>query len=217
MNVAHVMEREVVTVPPTATLKDAAALLVRHRISGLPVCTADGRVVGVISQADIVVKEIGEDASGDGRRLRAVSVSDGMTSPAVTIGSSAPVGAAAKLMTARRVNRLPVVDGDRLLGIVTRSDLVRAFARSDAAIDREIREDVLLETLCVSPWSLTVAVHDGVVTLRGRVETKSFAELVARYVRRVPGVVAVQSDLSWSADEPSSDETRFGLGFLRNI
>ena len=165
MDVAQLMEPDVVTVRPTATLKDAAALLVRHRISGLPVCTADGRVVGVISQADIVRKELGESESG------AVTVSDAMISPAITIGSAVPVGAAAKLMTARRVNRLPFVDGDRLVGIVSRADLVRAFARSDAAIDREIRDDVLLEMLCVSPWSLTVAVHDGVVTLRGQVET----------------------------------------------
>lgn len=206
------MEPNVVTVAPERTLKDAAALLVRHRISGLPVCGPDGRVVGVVSEADIIVKEQGPPERGS-----SVTVADAMTSPAITVESKASVGTAAKLMLTRRVNRLPVVEGDDLVGIVTRADLVRAFARTDREIEREIRDDVLLATLCISPWSLTVGVHGGVVTLRGRVETKGSAELVAAYTRRVPGVVAVESDLRWDREERAGHAAPLGLGFLRNV
>jgi CBS domain-containing protein len=216
------MQQGVVTVGPETALKEVASLLARHRISGLPVCEADGRVVGVISEGDVIVKEVGVAGGGaprgiDRRRLQAMTVADAMTAPAVTIESTAPVSAAAELMTTRHVNRLPVVDGDRLVGIVTRADLVRAFARSDREIESEIRNDVLFAMLCIAPWSLALTVHDGVVTLRGRVETKSLAELVASYVGRVPGVVAVQSELGWASEEPAGHEDSFGLGFLRNV
>ena len=197
MDVAQLMEPDVVTVRPTATLKDAAALLVRHRISGLPVCTADGRVVGVISQADIVRKELGESESG------AVTVSDAMTSPAITIGSAVPVGAAAKLMTARRVNRLPVVDGDRLVGIVTRHDLVRVFDRSDDAIADDIRVRLASPRYTPERHTVTFGVSHGVVTLEGSVYYQSDRAVIEGMARDVPGVVAVDSKLDYLHPDPS--------------
>jgi CBS domain-containing protein len=104
-------------------------------------------------------------------------------------------------MTSKRVNRLPVVEGSTLVGIVTRADLVRAFDRSDVELAEEIAGDVLLETLWIDPDSIALEVEDGVVTLGGRVETRTIAEIVAAYVRRVPGVVAVRSRLTWAFDD----------------
>ena len=104
-------------------------------------------------------------------------------------------------MTTRHINRLPVVDGDTLVGIISRADLVRAFHRSDEEIERELTEDVLLHQLWVSPDDVRVSVVDGVVELGGIVENRTQAELVAAYARRVPGVVDVSSQVTWRVDD----------------
>jgi CBS domain-containing protein len=121
-----------------------------------------------------------------------------MTSPAVTIRPRRAVSEAAALMLDRRVNRLPVVDDHgRLVGIVTRSDLVRAFVRSDEEIEREIREDVILNTLWNAPDRFEIEVQEGEVTLSGKVADAQSAELLVNFIERVPGVVAVRSSVAW--------------------
>jgi len=187
VKVADAMTREVVAVPPDASLKEAARLLVERRVSGLPVVDAGGRVVGVVSETDVVACEAG------GSR---VTVRDAMSAPAITIGPERPLVSAAELMVGESVDRLPVTEADgRLVGIVTRADLVRAFARSDEEIAREIREEVLARRLWLDPGSVRVEVADGEVTLSGRVDGHADVEVVAGFVRRVPGVVSVRSRL----------------------
>jgi CBS domain-containing protein len=213
--VEDVMRRDVVTVSPRAPLKDVARLLVEHGISGLPVVNAKLRVLGVVSEGDIVFKERGV-AQPDGHaynwlfgpderaalKREARTAVEAMTTPAVTIEPQRSVAEAARLMVERSVNRLPVVSGGKLVGIVTRADLVRAFARSDEEIEREIRDDVLLHTLWIHPRYVRIAVADGEVVLDGQVDTRTDAELVAAYVARVPGVVAVDdSRLGWRHDD----------------
>ena len=210
MKVADVMTVDVVTVDKGTSLRDVAALLTERRISGLPVVD-DGRVVGVVSEGDILVKERGRTAERRGLfgvllddrataelKLEARTAEAAMTSPALTIGPDRPVAEAAGVMVDEGVNRLPVVDADgTLLGIVTRADLVRVFVRSDAELTEEIRQDVLMKTLWVTPGLVDVAVKDGVVTLKGEVENRATAEMLPDFVRRVPGVVAVRSDVTW--------------------
>ena len=199
MKIAELMQQDVVTVTPETSLKSVAALLVEERISGMPVVLPDGRVTGVVSEADILRKEqalplrvsgvlgrLLDAAYGDEKRFEARTAGDAMTSPAVTVGPNDDVTEAARLMVEKHVNRLPVVDGVTLVGIVTRADLVRAFQRSDDAIAEEIRHDVLLKTLWIAPGTVDVAVEDGVVTLSGEVD-----ETILSCVRRVPGVVSV--------------------------
>ena len=225
MKISELMHAEVVTVAPTTSLKDVASLLVEHRISGLPVCLPDGRVVGVVSEADILMKEQGlplelsgflgrilDDAYGDVQRYEARTAADAMTSPAITVSPNQDVTEAARLMTTKHVNRLPVVEGSTLVGIVTRADLVRAFQRSDEAIAREIDEDVLLATLWIAPGAVEVVVEDGVVTLTGMVETHTIAEIVEAYVHRVPGVVAVESHLEWHVEDAGRRRRRTRSG-----
>lgn len=125
-----------------------------------------------------------------------------MTSPAITIGPERNVSAAARLMTENGIKRLPVVDKDgKLAGIITRSDLVRAFARPDGEIEREIREDVVRQALWLEGEGLDVRVERGEVTLSGELERRSDAELLPRFTARVPGVVTVDSSLTWRLDD----------------
>lgn len=211
MKVQDVMTTDVVTTAPEVALKDAAVELVRRRISGMPVVDANRHVVGVISETDILAKEGEERRSGGflewlfdpgdhwiAARFDAVTVDDAMSTPALTIAADRRVSQAATIMLDEDVNRLPVVDADGvLIGIVSRGDLVRAFARSDEAIRHEIEEDVIRKTLWLSPTVVDVDVRSGVVTLAGQVASEADAELLPTFARRVPGVVEVSSTLTY--------------------
>ena len=214
MRVKDVMTAGVLTVSPTTPLRHAAQMLAEHGISGLPVVSPDGYVVGVLSEGDIVIKEAGVSPEKRGvlrriaspppfeseLKIAATTVGEAMSVPAVTIDENRPVSVAANTMVSAHVNRLPVVDVDgRLIGIVTRADLVRAFVRSDEELAGEIREEVLRRTLWLDGEQVLVEVEDGEVFLTGEVETKSDAELIPTFVQRVPGVVSVLSKLRWRA------------------
>jgi CBS domain-containing protein len=208
------MTTNVLTVRSSTQLKDAAALLAEHRISGLPVVDEDGHVLGVLSEGDILYKETGtKDKPGFFDRLLSVpptgldlklaarTVGEAMSVPAVTIRPRRPVTQAATTMIEKGVNRLPVIDDeDRLIGIITRADLVRAFVRSDAEIEQEIREDVLSRTLWLEADTIQIEVVGGEVRLSGEVGTQTDAELIPTFVQRVPGVVSVLSKLRWRED-----------------
>ena len=205
MKIRSVMSTHVVTVSPETTLKDAAARLVRYGISGLPVVDEQGHLVGVLSEADILAKEAGPSTRdgmlawliGEPSRLHldARTVGDAMSSPALTIGPERTAREAAVRMLAEDVNRLPVTDGDTLVGIVSRADLVRAFARSDTEIRREIETEVVKQILWLDPTGLDVAVEGGIVALSGTLDSETDIELLREFVRRVPGVISVQSKL----------------------
>jgi CBS domain-containing protein len=212
MKVADVMTKDVVAVSPETPLKEVARTLSERRISGLPVVDGDGRVVGVLAESDIVRQEQGTERDrgllarvieGPPLRLEARTAGEAMNAPAVTVEPGDEVAEAARLMTEGGINRLPVVDGTgALAGIVTRADLVRAFARPDEEIERELREEVLVRTLWIDPGAVQVSVRDGEVQLDGGVEQKADAELLEFFASRVPGVVAVRSNMSWRLDDP---------------
>ena len=216
MRVDDLMTREVRTVAPDAPLKEVAEILVEHGISGLPVCDASGRVVGVVSEADILLKERGTETGGrplaafrprsDARvdaKVSAHTAGEAMTSPAITISPFRSAHEAARLMIEHGVNRLPVLRDDELVGIVTRADLVRAFQRRDHEIALEIQEDILKRTVWLDPGQVTVDVDGGEVLLRGQVEGRSDAQLIERLAARVAGVVGVTSEVTWRVDDTS--------------
>ena len=210
MKVKDVMTTDVATIGPDVLLKDAAIELVRRRISGMPVVDADGAVVGVLSETDILAKEGGEQKNAGflrwlvdpadpwiEARFDAVIVSDAMSAPARTISPDRPIAEVATLMLDQDVNRLPVVDKEgALVGVVSRADLVRAFARTDDEIRAEIEEEVVRKVMWLSPATVDVSVTDGVVTLEGEVPTEADQELLPTFARRVPGVVEVSSSLT---------------------
>jgi len=211
MKVQDVMTTDVATTDPDAPLKEAALELVRRRISGMPVVNSDRHVLGVVSEADILAKE-GDDRRGGGgflqwlidpgdpwitARFDAVTVGEAMSQPAQTIGPGRPLAEAATIMLNEGINRLPVVDKDgKLIGLVSRGDLVRAFARPDDEIRREIKEDVIRKALWLDPATVDVTVTNGIVTLSGEVPSAADAELLPTFTRKVPGVVEVSSSLT---------------------
>jgi CBS domain-containing protein len=216
-SVREVMTTQVLSVRRTTPLKEVAQLLVDHKISGLPVVDIDGTVLGVVSEADFLIKEIGKDAVrhrplarvlGESRETRtrfdkieARRAADAMTAPPITIEPSRPIGEAARLMTERKVNRLPVVDDGRLVGIVTRADLVRAYVRSDGELEETIREDVIHRLLWLDPASFKVRVKDGVASISGHVERRSTAGMIGQATAAVPGIIDVEASITWSLDE----------------
>jgi len=207
MKVRDLMSVEVLTTTPEAPLKEAAALLAERRISGVPVVDGNGAVVGVLSEADILVKTGGalprsgllgwllEPDFDLQDKIGARTAGEAMSAPAVTITPGRQVHDAAALMIAESVNRLPVVEDGALVGILTRADVVRAFTRTDAEIADEIREEILRRTLWLEPGAVSMDVVEGAVQIEGEVETEADAELLPVFVARVPGVVSVRANV----------------------
>jgi CBS domain-containing protein len=217
LKVRDLMSPQVMTVRPETPIKDVATLLVEHRISGMPVVDDGGRVVGVISEGDLIVKEQGADSVerrplarifGDSDETRAqlakvhaLTAGDAMTAPAITITADRPIAEAAATMTRRGVNRLPVVEGDTLVGVVSRADIVRAFVRTDEQLADAVRNEVLQRALWLEPSSFDIDVTNGNVRIRGKVERRSEANMIERMTSLVPGVVGVTTEVDWSVDD----------------
>lgn len=215
-HVKDVMTVNVVAVRPTATFKEIADALAEHKISAVPVVDDRNVVVGVVSEADLLHKL--ELATSDlhrrlvdrrrvrtAKRKAAGDTADAlMSSPAVTIGPDAKIGEAARLMEHERIKRLPVVEADgRLVGIVARRDLLRPYLRADSAIRQDVEYEVLRRTLWVIPATIDVSVTDGRVTLTGRADRRSTAEIAVHLTRAVDGVVAVIDEMTWDLDDRS--------------
>jgi CBS-domain-containing membrane protein len=212
--VRDVMTQDVVTVDEHAAFKEVAGLLTERRVSALPVLDADGRVVGVVSEADLMLKEEFPEGPPEGRwfqgrhrreaRAKAAggTAAELMTSPAVTIGPDASIAKAARLLHRHQIKRLPVLDpAGPLLGIVSRADLLKVFLRSDAEIAAQVRQRVLRRALWVGPDTVGVEVRDGVVTLTGQLERRSLIPILVNLVRGLDGVVGVVDRLSFEFDD----------------
>ena len=211
----HLMTADVVSVREGTPFKDVVALLARHRISGLPVVDDDDKVLGVVSESDLMLRQATRQ-EGWRRRLQALSPSARrnavrgrartagqlMSTPAITVRARESIAVAARTMADHRVNRLPVVDDeDRLVGIVTRGDLLQVFLRPDPDIRAEIIDEVVVRTLWLAPRAIGVSVHHGVVTLEGRLERRSEVPLAEAMARHVDGVVAVVNRLTYRLDD----------------
>jgi CBS domain-containing protein len=216
MRIEDVMTSSVVTASPDTPLKTVAQQLSENRISGVPVVNDDGEVVGVISEADLLVKEAGSMPRRTGvfarlldstdpkeqMKLEARVASDAMTTPAVTVAPYLAIASAAARMLECGINRLPVVRSGKLVGIVTRADLVRAFARSDEQVLAEVREQVDYFLALAGDFSQVEAnLTDGELKLSGSVRRRSSAEELPRFLGKVPGVVGVVSELTWLEDD----------------
>jgi len=213
MKVEDLMTRGVITVGSESSLKEAARRMIEAGISGLVVTDESGGIEGVITEADFVKAESGRRATKRARLLRWFGngeedfptaerrVGDVMTKEIITLHPGADHAEAARLMRKAGIKRIPIVDDhDRLVGIVSRSDILRAFARSDAAIVDEILDHVVHDVLWIDPKPLRVSSIDGNVVLSGHLETRSDATLLETLTRRLDGVVSVESNLTWAVD-----------------
>jgi CBS domain-containing protein len=210
------MTRTVVSVRASAPFKDVVRLMHDYRVSALPVVDDEDRLVGIVSEGDLILKEDPELDEGphlfESRQRRharekaaGLVASELMTTPVMTVHPDAPLGDAARLMHRKGVKRLPVVDDSgRIHGILSRSDLLKVFLRADADIEHEVREDVIRRTLWIDPDTVNVVVHDGVVRIEGQIERRSLRSVLERLVTAVEGVVGVEAHLSFAVDDVSS-------------
>lgn len=200
------MTTSVVAVREDASFKEMAAMLRARRFSAFPVVDDAGRVIGVVSEGDLLVK-IAVQADGtsvlaalrhfrEDDKAAGITAGDLMTVPAVTIGPQAPVAEAARLMYDRRVKRLPVVnEAGRLMGIVSRVDVLSVFSRPDDDIRDEIVRQVLPGITLAAPGNFKVAVRDGIVTMSGEPRTAQQSHAIIDSVRHVQGVVGIRDRL----------------------
>ena len=213
LTVRDIMTTNVVTVRAGASYKEIAMRLRENRVSAFPVLDEDGTVIGVVSEADLLLKEVlslSEDDALEGARpgilrqraqekARAVTAADLMSRPAVTVAPEDSVEHAARLMYARGVKRVPVTDAaGRLVGIVSRADVLSVFGRGDEEIREQIVAEVIGGEFGADPGRFGVTVADGIVTMTGRPESVSLGRDLLARVRHVQGVVAVRDRFTYS-------------------
>lgn len=211
--VTDVMSGPPLTAGPAMPLKELARVLAEHGISALPVLDPDDRVIGVVSERDLLSKQAEpvprrprwwqrRRAREEIRRSTGDTVGDVMSTDPVTVSPTATLAEAAGRMIEHEVKHLPVVDGSGVLvGVVSRGDLVRTYVRTDDALREDVLDEVFRRVLWTDPTEVEVSVTDGIVTLTGTVEQRSTAEIAERLVHRLDGVVDVRSALGYRIDD----------------
>jgi CBS domain-containing protein len=227
--VADVMTADVTVVAPSTSFKTIVATMKAGRVSGLPVVDAGGEVVGLVSEADLLLKEErqelakhrwleGKERQTERRKSEAATAVDVMSSPALTIRSDATVAEAARRLHALGVKRLVVVDEDgRLSGIVSRADLIKVFLRPDSEIEKAVRTDLIQQTLWLDAGSVDVQVNAGIVTLTGSVLRRSDMKLIGAMTERLDGVVAVRNGLVYDWDDEREAKRGLTMPLARSV
>jgi CBS domain-containing protein len=205
---------QVVTVGPATPFKEVVARLAEHRVSAAPVVDEAGRVLGIVSEADLLLKEEFPDPDQDiplvwtkRRRLERAKATgstarDLMTVALVAISPDATVAQAARRLHRAQIKRLPVIgEGGRLVGIISRGDLLKVFNRPDHAIQREILDHVIVGEFMMAPSRFFIHVDDGEVVLQGQLERRSLIPHLVRAIHDVEGVVRVENRLAYDIDD----------------
>ena len=214
--VKDVMTPSVITVSEDTPFEVIAAALREHRVSAFPVLDQESQVIGVVSESDLLAKlALGNGDEGmpgmitgilrhqQLQKARAVTAAGLMTSPAYTVRPEDTVEQAARIMYLRNAKRLPVVDADgRLAGIVSRTDVLAVYSRTDADIAEEIRTGILSTETPADPGTLDVSVTGGVATIVGRPQTRAQGHAIISRTRHVQGVVAVRDRLEYVPPGP---------------
>jgi len=210
--VADVMTPRVIAAREGAEFKHIVQIMRVNRVSALPVVDARNRVLGVVSETDLLVKEAENAPRRAGwrwllpsteRKAAASLARELMTSPAITIGADATVTDAAGLMSARRVRQLPVTDpANHLIGVVSRVDVLSVYCRPDYDIHDEIVKDIVAGELALDPYDFDVSVASGVVTITGQAASPAVATQLLDAVRHVEGLVSVRNRIACPPGEP---------------
>jgi CBS domain-containing protein len=214
--VSDVMTHTVAAIGRGAGFKEIVRMMQDWKVSALPVLEGEGRVVGVVSEADLLPKEEFRDSDPDRhtqlRRLDdlakagAVTAGELMTAPALTVRADETLAQAARRMAHARVKRLPVVDELGVLqGVVSRADLLKVFLRDDEDIAEEVRREVVSYLFPAPASAIRVTVREGVVQLGGSVRDTSLVPVAARLIRAVEGVVDVKFELTPPVGPPGQE------------
>ncbi len=201
MHVRDLMTTDVVAVGPTTSTRDAARMMFRYRVSGLPVVDPDDHVLGIITEGDFLELELRRQEEGEVHSL----VKDVMSHSVLSVSPDLEIMDAARFMHEHSVKRVLVVEDSKMVGIISRFDIVAAFTRPDDLIEDEIREDLIRRVLFVDPETVDVQVANGVVTFVGTIGTRTEARLVEELARRLDGVVGVENELDWRIDDTEAD------------
>jgi CBS-domain-containing membrane protein len=226
MKLQNLMTTDVLTIGPDASLKEAARRMIEAGVSGLPVTDDDANLVGIITEADFVNTEADRRKKKRAGLLRLLTdrsedwsqerlVRDVMTEDVHTLEAGTDHAEAARLMKSAGIKRIPVVEEGRLVGLVSRTDMLKAFARTDQEILDEIENHLMREILWVDPRKVTAGCTDGNVTLSGRLETKTDASLLVELTKRLDGVVSVSDHLSFEVDNTKTQMLGPPLGIPR--
>ena len=219
--VKDVMTTGVVAVEEKTPFKDIVDLMHRQHVSTVPVLDSTGRVCGVVSKSDLLLKEADPDAgeafrfSSEGRREQhkaaGTIAANVMTAPAVTVPASATVEEAAQYMRRHKIGRLPVLDAlsGRLIGIVGRADVLAVYRRPDSDIRQDVVDEVIKRDFAMDPTRFEVTVKDGRVTVRGTLESRTQVPLLMHAIRHVEGVVSAQDHLGYDHDD--DEDVRIGI------
>jgi len=209
MKARDIMSCPVITVAPDTPFQQVVTLLLTHRISGVPVVDEEGSLLGIVTEADLIRKEESpapqppiirwhgaslwlERAVDRYQKVIASTASELMSENVVTAREDTSVHELAHLMLSRGINRVPIIRDRCVVGIVTRADVLKVFARSDATIESAVR-DTLAHDLWIDPADLTISCSGGVVTMAGQVDRLSDRELVVKWIRSIDGVVNVRA------------------------
>jgi CBS domain-containing protein len=204
------MTRDPITVAPDADFKQIERLLAQHHVGGLPVVDAEGRPLGVVSETDLVLKTeaalaapavIGARARRQRSKAAATTAQGLMTAPPISVEPGKRLAAAARLMRQHAVNQLLVVGEGRLLGVVSRGDLLKSFLRADEDIRDDVVQGVIHGIMWLNPVEFEVSVIEGVVDISRVIERRSHVEILIDLVRGVEGVVAVRPAVSYRLDD----------------
>jgi CBS-domain-containing membrane protein len=207
VTVADIMTRDIVAIDQDKPYKEIVEILISEGVSALPVVDAQGRVIGVVSEADLLHKEEHADQTqGDSPPMFASSrtrqawdkssgrvAKDLMSSPVRTVRVDTPISKAARWLARSEVRRLFVVEGERVVGVMSRRDLLRAFLREDHDIRAEIENEVFGRVLWAEPGEVDIDVKNGVVSLDAAFETAVEHDIAVGLINQIPGVVAVDS------------------------
>lgn len=197
MHVRDLMTTDVVAVGTTTSVRDAARMMFRYRVSGLPVIDADDRVLGIITEGDFLSLELKRAETGGAPEF----VGEVMSPSVLGVPPDLEILDAARFMESHDVKRIVVVEEGKMVGIISRFDIVAAFTRPDDLIEDEIREDLIRRVLFVDPATVDVSVANGIVHFVGTIGTRTEARLIEELARRLDGVVEVKNDLTWRLDD----------------
>jgi CBS domain-containing protein len=222
--VDDVMTRPVISVEPAAPYRSLVDVLVQQRLSAVPVVDGSRRVIGVVSEADLLrkIEYAGDEEPrifdrrrrrGERRKAAGRTAADLMSAPPIVAALGTSIAAAARRMDHAAVKRLPIVDHDgRLVGIVSRTDLLKVHLRADEDILADVKNNVLRPFLPEDAATVTATVTNGAVALSGRVDRWSSAEIAERLTRQVPGVTEVTSTLAHAFDDRTARDRRSVAG-----